>query len=40
MVLGAVVIVTPVSGTNQCAEIDKIALGRGVSTPIRRHASV
>ena len=28
MVRGAVVTVTPVSGTYQCAEIDRIALGR------------
>src|SRR5580700_11116349 len=40
MVLGAVVIVTPVSGTNQWAEIDRIAFGLGVSCPMRRHASV
>jgi len=40
MVLGAVEIVTPVSGTYQWADIDKIAFGRGVRCPMRRHASV
>src|SRR5260221_6993627 len=32
--------VTPVSGTNQCAEIDRMALGRTIVWPIRFHASV
>lgn len=32
--------VTPVSGTNQCAEIERMARGRTVSAAIRRHPSV
>jgi hypothetical protein len=40
MVRGAVETVTPISGTYQCAEIDRIALGFGISAPIRRHVSV
>jgi hypothetical protein len=35
-----VLIVTPVPGTYQCAEIERIALGLGVCPPIRRQASV
>src|SRR5580704_14556055 len=40
MVRGAVAIVTPVSGTNQCAETLRIALGRSTRSPICFHASV
>ena len=32
--------VTPVSGTYQCAEIERMAFGCGVCSPIRRQASV
>jgi hypothetical protein len=32
--------VTPVSGTYQCAEIERIAVGRRSRSPIARHASV
>src|SRR5664279_697896 len=40
MVRGAVLIVTAVPGTNQCAEIARIARGLGVRSPMLRHASV
>jgi hypothetical protein len=40
MVRGAVLTVTPVAGTNQWAEIERIARGRPVASPIRRHPSV
>src|SRR5579885_1199355 len=40
MVRGAVLTVTPVPGTYQCAETDSIALGRGVSRPSRAQPSV
>jgi len=39
-VRGAVATVTAVSGTNQCAEMARIARGRGISSPMRRQASV
>ncbi len=32
--------VTPVCGTYQCAEIDRITLGLGMRSPMRRQASV
>jgi hypothetical protein len=35
-----VLIVTPVPGTYQCAEIERIALGLRVCAPMRRQASV
>ena len=37
---GEVLIVTPVPGTYQWAEIDRIALGLRISPPMRRQASV
>jgi len=40
MVLGDVDTVTPVSGTNQWAEIERIALGFRVLRPMRDQASV
>src|SRR5580698_10047546 len=39
MVRGAEPAVTAVPGTNQCAEIDRIALGLGRLAPITRQAS-
>src|SRR5689334_17543829 len=40
MVRGAVVIVTPVSGTNQCAETLRMALGQAMRAPICFHPAV
>jgi hypothetical protein len=40
MVFGEVLTVTPVPGTNQCAEIDRIAFGLGIDFPIWLQASV
>src|SRR5580698_5489546 len=40
MVRGAVLIVTPVSGTNQCAEIARIAFGLATLAPMRCQPSV
>src|ERR1039458_28877 len=39
MVLGAVVTVTPVSGTNQCADMLRIAFGRGISPAVLANTS-
>src|SRR5689334_4004912 len=40
MVRGEVATVTPVPGTNQCAETQRMARGRGISRPKADHASV
>jgi hypothetical protein len=32
--------VTAVTGTNQCAETDRIARGRGIEAPTEAHAAV
>jgi hypothetical protein len=40
MVLGAVLIVTPVPGTYQCADTASTAFGRGMDLPIDAHPSV
>jgi hypothetical protein len=40
MVRGEVLIVTPVPGTNQWAETQRIAFGGARVAPIRRHAPV
>lgn len=40
MLRGAVLTVTPVPGTNQCAEIERMARGRAMSVAMRRHPFV
>src|SRR5271155_6267198 len=40
MVRGAALMVTATAGTYQCADMARIALGRGRCSPIRRHAAV
>jgi len=39
-VRGVLIAVTAVTGTNQCAEIDKITRGRGIRAPMETHAEV